>query len=774
MDLTGSQGVQLGDGNVQINLFSGAQPRGPIVAGNIPQPAPAFQPREDLMTALRTAGPGVSVVQAVTGLRGVGKTQLAAAYARDRARAHWRLIAWVNAETTTAILHGLAVVADRLGIHREDTTLEDLGLEVRNRLEADGDRCLIVFDNVTDPDEIAPYVPSIGDPQVLITSVESAVVSLGVAVVVEVFTEEEALAFLATRTRLDDEAGARSLAIELGYLPLALSQAAAVIAAQRLTYPVYLSRLRSYPAGMYLPAAKGEPYPRGVAEAIALSIDTVTAADPGQQPAATSLCRGILAIISLLSPDGISREVLYLGESAGVFAATSEQLDEAVARLTSASLLTFTGSLGGSGDVTATNGYPPTLVAHRLVMRVTRELAARDGTLHDLAMKAVALLRAYQTSLGPPWRDRAATRDLSRQVDALTENAAGQPAGDDALLLGLRLQAATCVIALSDNVPLVVSLTEKLVVDFERVRGRTDRQTLILRNSLAVAYLNAGRSDDAVALSEAALADCEQVLGQSDPDTLAARENLANAYRDADRVGDAVPLLERVAADRRLALGGSHPDTLSAQSDLAAAYRAVGRTDDAVSLLGQVVAECERVSAECERALGGSHPDTLRARKNLAAAYQTVGRAPAAVPLLEQVAAEQRRALGGSHPDTIATGQDLAEAYRAAGLLEDAVALLERLVPERERVLGDAHLSTLRTRRELAFAYLAAGRPADAVPLLERALATAEQVLGANHLVTVLIRENLASAYIAARLGLPVRLDAGENQGPGALRPSAS
>ena len=128
---------------------------------------------------------------------------------------------------------------------------------------------------------------------------------------------------------------------------------AAVIATQHLTYPVYLSRLRAYPAGKYLPPAKGEPYPRGVAEAIALSIDTVTAAKP---TTLAGLCRDLLNIISLLSPDGISRDVLYLGESAGVFAATSEQLDEAVARLTSASLLPFTGSPGGSGDATATSG----------------------------------------------------------------------------------------------------------------------------------------------------------------------------------------------------------------------------------------------------------------------------------------------------------------------------------------------------------------------------------------------------------------------------------
>jgi hypothetical protein len=409
--VTLSQGVQVGDGNVQINLFTGEQPRRPVVAGNIPQPAPAFQPREDLMTALRLAGPGVSVVHAVTGLRGVGKTQLAAAYARDRRQAGWRLIAWVNAETTVAILNGLAVVADRLGIDRTGAKPEDLGLEVRNRLEADGDRCLLVYDNVTDPDTIAPYVPSIGDPQVLITSTESSAAALGNPVQVEVFSEQEALAFLAARTRLDDERGARTLSIELGYLPLALSQAAAVIATRHLSYGVYLDRLRSYPAEKYLPAAKGEPYPRGVAEAIALSIDTATATDSTSPPAVAGLCRELLDVISLLSPDGVARQALYLGASAGVFAASPEDLDEGLAGLSAASLLTFTADAS-------------TVVAHRLVMRVARERAADDGILTGVARKTASLLYAWSQSKGEPWQSRLAPRDFARQVEAWNANVA--------------------------------------------------------------------------------------------------------------------------------------------------------------------------------------------------------------------------------------------------------------------------------------------------------------------------------------------------------------
>jgi hypothetical protein len=345
-DVLGGQGVQAGDRNVQINVFSREGPdsgvrqdihtardayaaahdltvhnyyaggaeeertsRGPVVVGQVPQQPPGFQPREELLAVLDASGPGVSVVHAMTGMRGVGKTQLAAAYARTRLAAGWRLVAWVSAEDPGSLTGGLAAVAEAAGL---DAHGDDLGLAVRHWLEADGQRCLVVFDNATDPDFLRRYLPVAGAARVLVTSNRESMAELGEPVAVDVFTPDEAGAFLADRTRLADLAGAGELATELGFLPLALAQAAAVIRGQRLTYGTYLQRLRSMPVASYLTRQDGQPYPHGVAGAVLLSLQAVQASD------LSGACSGVMGLLSVLSPAGVRRDVLHAAGQADV------------------------------------------------------------------------------------------------------------------------------------------------------------------------------------------------------------------------------------------------------------------------------------------------------------------------------------------------------------------------------------------------------------------------------------------------------------------------
>src|SRR3712207_4690080 len=122
-----------------------------------------------MLTQLRRrlhAGEGTLVVQALYGLGGVGKTQLALEYAH-RFAADYDLVWWIDAEQPALVSNGLARLAARLGLPAQSTvadTVDSLLAELRSM-----QRWLLVFDNAERPQDLASYLPH-GPGHVIVTS----------------------------------------------------------------------------------------------------------------------------------------------------------------------------------------------------------------------------------------------------------------------------------------------------------------------------------------------------------------------------------------------------------------------------------------------------------------------------------------------------------------------------------------------------------------------------------------------------------------------------
>ena len=208
-----------------------------MVVGEIPREPAAFVARVMVSRLAAAAGGGrVAVVCAVTGLRGVGKTQIAAAYARARVGEGWGLVGWVNAETRDVLLDGLKGVAEGLGVADPEGDSLESARRLRAYLQTRAGEGLLVFDNATDPDGLRPFLPATGGTQVVVTTTDRAFAELGQPVDVSAFTRPQSVGYLRARTGLADEDGADAVAQELGDLPLGLAQAAATIGRQHLTY----------------------------------------------------------------------------------------------------------------------------------------------------------------------------------------------------------------------------------------------------------------------------------------------------------------------------------------------------------------------------------------------------------------------------------------------------------------------------------------------------------------------------------------------------------
>ncbi|MFC4016025.1 tetratricopeptide repeat protein [Nonomuraea purpurea] len=744
LDATASgQGqVYQAGGHQTINHNYPPQPEpGQIVEGDIPQRPPGFQERPHLMERLAellgepgTSGPdagiGAAVICAVGGTPGVGKTLMAASYAWACQAARWPVVAWIPAETTEQIHTGLAALAQRLDQRQADDDAATAATRVKAWLAATERPTLLVFDNATDVATVRRWCPATGATRVVITTRNRAFLRLFEPVEVEVFTSAQAQAFLYRRTGQDDPAGATGLADDLGHLPLALDQAATVIARLRLSYAAYRALLRDFPVAEYLPARPGDPYPVGAAEAILLSITQAESTVPD--------AAALLSVLSVLSSAGIPLAVLHaLTASTGLETVRVRQL---LADLADTSLITY------SEDGTS-------VLIHRLVQRVLRERAAHQGTLDTVLSQAVDLLHTFNAALpdGPAmWAARAVVEMLVEQTDTVYRwTLMGN--GLSADLLSLRQWCGRHLYDLADFTR-AIPLLKTTLADLERVLGADHPDTLNSRNNLAYAYQTAGDLSRAILLHEATLADSERVLGTHHPDTLNSRNNLAYAYQTAGDLSRAILLHEATLADRDRLLGPDHPDTLTSRNNLALAYQMAGDLGRAIPLMKATLANCERV-------LGTDHPDTLTSRNNLATAHREAGDLGRAIPLHEATLADRDRLLGTDHPDTLTSRHNLASAYREAGDLGRAIPLHEATLAGFEQLLGADHPHTLTSRNNLAGVYEMAGDLGRAILLHEATLADRERVLGADHPDTLQSRNNLAAAYqMVADLGRAIPL----------------
>jgi len=539
-----------------------------LVVGDIPAPPPGLQPRPALLAQLNRASQKPPVV--LTGIWGAGKTQLAATYARARLADSWRLVAWINARNSETLLAGLAAVAEAAGLSAVGSRPgpADAGQAVREWLEADGSFRLLVFDDVEDPGLLQPFVPAAGEARVLITSARDSIAELGTSVPVGVFSAEEALALLGGRTGLADEDGALAVAVQLGYLPLALDQAAGMIAKQHVGYAAYLAKLRALSAEDHLVREdEEEPSPHGVAEAVLLAMEAASLADR------LGVSIAVMELVAMLSPAVVHRDLLHSAGQAGTLLGGGRRVgasmvDQALERLNERSLLGF--SLDGQA-----------VSVHRLAARVIRAGLAQQERLGPAARMAAFAVEGSVAALAEH-PDHAAVMDMLAQVAALAENAgtATDDVGEQVttMLARLRSLALNHLVELGDAMP------------------------------------------HAIAIGEPLSADLDRLLGPDDPDTIRARNDLARAYRETSRVADAVPLVEQVLAARERLFGADDPRTLASRNNLASAYRATGRAADAIPLFEENLAACERL-------FGADHPRTLASRHSLDLAWQEFAQA---------------------------------------------------------------------------------------------------------------------------------------------------
>ena len=681
----------------------------------------------------------VGVLIVVCGMRGVGKSQLAAAYARECEQAGWSLVAWMDASTREALVAGLAELAHEMGVDEDggEAVPEILAGRCVTRLNSgEGDR-LLVFDNVEDFDDLEKLIPHGQGLRVLVTTtVASPSDSAGRLIAVGAFTRPQSVDFIRERTGLDEADGPARLAEALGDLPVALAQAAATIRLNGYaTIDEYLADLRKYRLEEVVDRASGEAYPSAVHAALRMAytsvldkLDTQRIEDDTDQdgPARQSAACVQLAALALLAPSGVPRPWLHrVGNSEPI-------ARQAVGALVAHSVCT----LSDDGRYVRIHGLQGRVLREDY-MRQPEVFADLEGAVVDL-LKGIDIDKADTNDV-----QRTDALDMADQLRAIAEQHGQAHYSPHEAHINL----SNVVDIVNDTFwglagmgrPQTALTLEDAVDMLADALGPDHPHTLTARSNLAGAHHEAGHVSTAIDMYEDLLADRTRVLGPDHPDTLTARSNLALAHQQAGHVSTAIDMYEDLLPDMTRVLGPDHPRTLTARGNLAAAYQEAGHVSTAIAIYEALLADRTRI-------LGPDHPDTLATRSNLAVAYYAAGDLQKAIDMHQALLPDMTRILGPDHPHTLTVRSNLATAHQQAGHLSTAIAMHQALLTDMTRILGPDHPHTLTAHNNLANAHQEAGHLSTAIAMYEDVLADMTRVLGPDHPHTLTVRSNLAAA----------------------------
>ena len=684
-----------------------------------------------------TNGVGSSAVGGpvvVCGMRGVGKSQLAAVYARECEKAGWPLVAWMDASSREALVAGLAGLAVEMGIDDGKGDPDAAACRCVTRLNSgEGDR-LLVFDNVDDFDDLAGLVPRSDGLRVLVTTtVASPGDSAGRLIAVGAFTRPQSIDFIRERTGLDD-AGAARLAEALGDLPVALAQAAATIKLNGYaTLDEYLAELREYRLDEVVDRLPGDDYPDLVHAALRKAYESALdmLADKDRSSGEEDLPRAAaasvqLAALALLAPSGVPRPWLHrIGTRMPI---ARQSLGALVAH-----------------SICTPSQDGRYVRIHSLQGRVLREDYNKQPEVFASLEKAVVTLLEGidMDEASKNNAQRADALDMADQLRAIAEQQEGHmhysPHEACIDLSSVTVVVGETISCLTNmgRPQIALTLTEAAEM-LVAILSRDRPSALATYNNLALAYMEAGDVSKAIDIFEALIPDLVRVLGPDHPDTLHTRGNLADAYREAESISKAIDMHETLLADRTRLLGPDHPDTLNTRNNLAGAHLNAGDLQQAIDMY-------EALQTDQTRVLGSDHLRTLTAQNNLALAYQKAGNLRKAMDMFEALIPDLVGILGSDHPLTLAARNNLAAAYWEAGNTSKAINEYNALIPDLAYALGSDHPHTLAARNNLAYVYYAADNLQIAVEMYENLVPDLINVFGPNHPHALAAQGNLAA-----------------------------
>jgi tetratricopeptide (TPR) repeat protein len=625
-----------------------------FAVSNIPFRVPQhFMGRDDSLAAIAAAlacHDGRVAITALHGLRGVGKTTLAAAYA-ERHRRNYRAIWWIRAQTDFGMRADLVGLGVRLKWVTQDEKEEVALAAVIERLRHEGSGILLIYDNAIDAKTLRPYLPLGGAARVLVTSNAHAWRGVAEPVDIKVWPKEIGADFLIARTgRLTERAAAESLSEALGGLPLAHEQAAAYCERLDRSFSEYHSRFETAPI-TFLDDNRhaSADYHDGltVAKTFMLAIEEAAKLHPAAEP--------LITHASLLAPEPIplflfSEARESLGEPLAS-ALKDDGLIEAIAALRAFAL--FDREL--VADERESSITTDCIRLHRLVREVAAERCAgnrRQAVLHAIFQILQSLYPVDGYNRQNTWSRCGQLTPHVLSLYQLPDHLAGS---NPLHVFKVFYDTGAFLFSRSEY-----SDAEAL---FRACLGINEK-SVGSKSFLAMSIQYSGRFAESEALHREVLATVYERHGPQHELTVRALKFLAHALRQIGRKDEAEALyLQAISAAEKM---GDIATVIDTKMDLGKLMYEVGEYTKAEVL-------CREEVELREKTLSGSDPSLAEGLNTLGNILVRCGKVEQAEPVLKRALTIWLKAYGPYHVQVGVARMSLANVLLETGRPSDAL-----------------------------------------------------------------------------------------------------
>jgi tetratricopeptide (TPR) repeat protein len=535
---------------------------------------PLFVGRDGVLASLagtfrKPAAPGLVATAAISGIGGIGKTQLAIEFTHRYGAYFAGGVYWVSFADIAAIPAEVAACGGTGAMDlRPDfaaLALEDQARLVLSAWRSDLPR-LLIFDNCEDEAELARWRPPAGGSRVLVTARRDHWdPTLNVTVLALDILDRDASVTLLRKYRPDlaaDDAGLIRVASELGGLPLALHLAGSFLARyQTAITPERYARDLARPgliAHRSLESSGISPtgHVQSVARTFALSYERLDVSVP-----ADALARMLLFRACRFAPGEQIPKSLLLATLPAEAVSQKDELD---------ALLAVEDALGRTLALGLLEASSPSAVRmHRLIAAFVREIG--DDTEGQLAVE-VAVRADYESRLQQ--NGLLAAGELLAHLRAVTDASLGHPSeGTQALcdLLGNHLREVGAYDDACRYLAAALAIAEETA-------GADHASTALPLNDLGLALLRAQRDEEALEYLRRAVPLWKQL---GDEANLAATLDNIGQLMLARDVREAAQYFKDALEIRQRLFGLSHPRTGVTLHNLGAVASQLGDTDTA-------------------------------------------------------------------------------------------------------------------------------------------------------------------------------------------------